>query len=134
MAATLQSRTLSIPIQCPPGRVYEFASNPENLPQWAAGLCKSVRKTESGWIVETPQGPMGVRFVEKNPFGVLDHYVNVAPDVEVYVPMRVLANGSGSELVFTLFRQPDMSDADFARDAESVERDLGTLKCLMEAA
>jgi hypothetical protein len=43
---------------------------------------------------------MKFRFVKRNEFGVLDHYVNPAPGVEVYVPMRVLANGSGSEVIF----------------------------------
>lgn len=46
--------------------------------------------------------------------------------------MRAVPNGSGSEVIFTLFRLPDMSDAKFAEDAGMVERDLKTLKCVME--
>src|SRR5712692_6779539 len=126
------SRTLSVSINRPPGKVYEFVSIPENLPKWATGFCKSVRKSDGDWIVETPQGPMKIRFVEKNDFGVLDHYVTVAPGVEVYVPMRVLPNGSGSELIFTLFRLPEMSDEKYAEDASLVERDLRTLKKVLE--
>ena len=126
------SRTLTVSIDSPPGRVYEFVSNPENLPQWAGGLCPSVRKSNDDWIAETPQGPMKIRFAEKNDFGVLDHYVTVAPGVEVYVPMRVLANGSGSVVIFTLFRLPDMSDKKYAEDASLVERDLRTLKKVLE--
>ena len=76
---------------------------------------------------------MKVRFVEKNDFGVLDHYVNPAPGVEVYVPMRVLSNGSGSEVIFTLFRLPDISDEKYAEDAGLVERDLRTLKSILES-
>lgn len=75
MAPIHESRTLSVTIACPPRTVYEFASNPENLPRWASGLCKSVWKSKAGWIAETPQGPVQIRFVEKNDFGVLDHYV-----------------------------------------------------------
>jgi len=113
--------------------VYGFVSIPENLPKWATGLCKSVRKSNGDWIVDTPQGPMKVRFVEKNDFGVLDHYVTVAPGVEVYVPIRVLPNGSGSEVIFTLFRSPDMSDEKYAEDIGLVERDLRTLKKILES-
>lgn len=76
---------------------------------------------------------MPVRFAEKNRFGVLDHYVNPVPDVEVYVPMRVLANGSGSEVMFTLFRMPEMTDDKFAEDAAMVEQDLNTLKTVLES-
>jgi len=75
---------------------------------------------------------MKVRFADANDFGIVDHYVYPAPGVEVYVPMRVLPNGSGSEVLFTLFRLPDMSDAKHAEDVRSVERDLRTLKKILE--
>jgi carbon monoxide dehydrogenase subunit G len=130
---TFTSRTLSVSIDRPPSKVYDFVSNPENLPKWATGLCKSIGKSNHDWIVETPQGSMKVRFAEKNDFGVLDHYVTVAPGVEVYVPMRVLANGSGSVVIFTLFRLPDMLDAKYAEDTSLVERDLSTLKRILES-
>lgn len=132
MAMIFASRTLSISIACHPGKVYGFVSNPENLPKWATGFCKSARKSNADWIVDTPQGPMKIRFSEKNEFGVLDHYVNPALGAEVYVPMRVLSNGSGSEVVFTLFRSPDMSDEKYAEDIELVEQDLRTLKKILE--
>lgn len=35
---TLKSLHISVSINCPVDKVYEFASNPENLPKWAAGL------------------------------------------------------------------------------------------------
>jgi hypothetical protein len=46
--------------------------------------------------------------------------------------MRVLANGSGSEVLFTLFRLPDMSDEQYAEDMQLVEHDLRALKDLLE--
>ncbi len=75
---------------------------------------------------------MTVRFVPKNTLGVLDHYVIPAPGVEVYVPMRVVPNGSGTEVLFTLFRLPDMLDEKYAEDAALVEDDLKRLKNLLE--
>jgi len=129
---TFPSRTLSVFINCPPAKVYVFVSNPENLPKWAGGLCKSVRKSNHDWIAETSQGPMKVRFAEKNDFGILDHYVSPTPGVEIFVPMRVIANGSGSELIFTIFRSLDMSDEKFAEDIGLVERDLQILKQVLE--
>lgn len=75
---------------------------------------------------------MKIRFAAKNDFGVADHYVNPAPGVEVYVPIRVLPNGSGSEVIFTIFRLPSMSDDKFAEDIGMIERDLMTLKNVLE--
>lgn len=132
MTTTFASQTLTVSIDCHPDKVYGLVSNPENLPRWATAFCKSVRKSNSDWIVETPQGPVTIRFVPRNTLGVLDHYVTPATGGEIYVPMRVLANGSGSEVIFTLFRLPEMSDEEFAWDAGLVEQDLGTLKKLME--
>jgi hypothetical protein len=132
MSTMLSSRTLSVSIRCSPGKVYEFVTNPENLPKWAQGLGQSVRKQGPDWMVDTPQGPMKIRFADKNRFGVMDHYVTTPAGVEVYVPMRVLANGSGSEVIFTLFRLPDMSDEKYAEDMRLVDRDLRALKDLLE--
>ncbi len=123
---------MSISIERHPNEVYEFVSNPENIPKWAKGLGKSVRKQGTYWIVDTPQGPMKLKFAEKNNFGVLDHYVTTPAGMEIYVPMRVLANGTGSEVLFTLFRLPGMTDEKYAEDMKMVEQDLQTLKTILE--
>jgi len=129
---TVESRTLSVRIDRSSDDVYDFVAQPANLPKWAAGLGASIALVGGEWIAETPRGPTTVRFAERNTFGVLDHFVSAAPGAEVYIPMRVIANGHGSEILFTLFRLADMSDATFAEDAASVERDLKALKVLLE--
>ncbi len=133
MATMHQSRNLSVQIGRNPRDVYNFTSVPENFPRWASGLGKSLKRKNGEWIAETPQGPIKVRFTERNEFGILDHYVIPESGVEIYIPMRVIPNGSGSELIFTLFRLSDVSDEKFAADAEWVMRDLTALKNLLEA-
>jgi hypothetical protein len=126
------SRTLSVSIAVHPTQVYAFVSDPRNLPQWAKGFCHAVRREEGGWIVETPQGPVKLRFAEQNTCGVLDHYVTPPTGEEIYVPMRVLPNGTGSEVLFTLFHPPDMSEEAFKEDVAVVGRDLRILKMVLE--
>ena len=46
--------------------------------------------------------------------------------------MRLIVSGNGCELMFTLFREPNMSDAQFTADAGWVQRDLDGLKGLLE--
>jgi hypothetical protein len=132
MAALLKSRTVSVAINCDPATVYEFVSNPENLPKWAKMFSRSIKKSNGGWVVETPQGQANARFSRRNDFGILDHYVSPAPGVEVFVPMRVVPNGSGSEVIFTVFQPGDMSDEKYAEDIRWVEQDLHHLKSIME--
>jgi hypothetical protein len=104
MATTFESLTIGIRINRPPDVVYDFTSVPENFLKWASGLGKSLTKTDGEWIAATPQGPMKVRFTDRNGFRVLDHYVIPEPGLEIYIPMRVISNGTGSEVLFTLFR------------------------------
>lgn len=112
--------------------VYQFISNPANLPQWATAFCQSIRQAGSDWIMQTSAGEIKVRFVPPNTFRVADHFVSPAPGVEIYVPLRVLPNGSGSEVVFTLFRSPDMTPEKLAEDMGLVQQDLQTLKHVLE--
>lgn len=133
-AVLFPCRNLSVSINRPPEVVYAFVANARNLPRWARGLGTSVRRGDDGWMVETPQGPVTVRFVARNRLGVLDHYVTTPTGEEVYVPMRVLRNGTGSEVIFTLFRGLSMSEEQAAQDAALVEEDLRRLKAVLEGA
>lgn len=132
MVTVLRSRTLSVSIERQPGEVYAFISDPRNLPKWAETFVQSVSESGNDWIVETPQGPMKWRFVGRNDFGVLDHYVSPTQGREILNPMRVIPNGHGSEVIFTLFQSPEMSDERYAEDVGMVETDLRTLKNVLE--
>ncbi len=133
MEAPRESRILSISINRVAEQAYDFLCVPENFPKWASGLAGSLRQVNDEWIAQTPDGPMKIRFSERNALGVLDHWVYPQPGVEIYIPMRVVSNAGGCELIFTLFRLPDMSDEKFSEDAEWVMRDLRAAKRVLEA-
>ena len=126
------SQHISISINRSADEVYEFASNPENLPKWAAGLSGSIKNVKGDWIAESPMGRIKIKFAEKNKFGILDHDVTLPSGEKIYNPMRVFPNNDGCELIFTLYKRPDMSDEMFAEDAKLVKRDLEKLKSLLE--
>ena len=127
-----KSLHISVSINRPADQVYEFASNPENLPKWAAGLSGSIKNINGDWIAESPMGRVSIKFAERNKFGILDHDVTLPSGAKVHNPMRVLPNNDGSELIFTLYHRPDMSERMFAEDAKAVARDLEKLKSLLE--
>jgi hypothetical protein len=126
-------RKLSVSINRSAAEAYEFLCLPENFPKWASGVGKSLRRVGGDWIAETPEGPATVRFPERNSYGVLDQSVQLPRGGSVYVPIRIVAQDQGCELVLTLFRRPEMSDEKFAADAEWVMRDLQAAKQLLEA-
>lgn len=129
------SRHLGVHIDRTVDDVYAYASDPANLPAWAHGLGSSIEKVGDRWVAEhSPLGRVTVAFAPRNELGVLDHDVTLPSGETVHNPVRVIVSGTGSEVVFTLRRQPGTSEADFERDADTVAADLARLKELLEAA
>jgi hypothetical protein len=113
--------------------VYNFASIPQNFQRWAAGLGRRFEQSGAEWTAEAPDGrSIRIRFSEPNEFGVLDHEVWVERR-STHNAVRVVPNGTGAEVLFVLLKTPDMSDEAFAADGAAVERDLQTLKALLES-
>ncbi|WP_109482821.1 polyketide cyclase [Paraburkholderia sp. C35] len=133
MTGIAEAKTISVAIARDSREVYAFMEHPLSFAQWASGLGKPLRGEGTQWTFESADGrPVTVRFTPRNSYGVLDHYVITEQGDEIYVPMRVVANRAGSEVLFTLFRAAGMSDAQFAADALWVERDLAELKRFLE--
>ncbi|BCZ79587.1 SRPBCC family protein [Paraburkholderia terrae] len=133
MADISESKTISVAIARDSREVYAFMEHPLSFAQWASGLGKPLRGEGTRWTFESADGKsVDVRFTPRNPYGVLDHYVSTGQGNEIYIPMRVIPNREGSEVLFTLFRTAGMSDAQFAADAQWVERDLAELKRFLE--
>jgi hypothetical protein len=128
-----RSRHISIGIDRPVTEVYDFAGDPLKLPTWAAGLAGStVEHDGDQWFTNSPVGPVRFTFAPRNAFGVLDHHVTLPSGETVYNPLRVISDGDGCEVIFTLRKRPEMTDEEFERDADAVAKDLATLKSLVE--
>jgi hypothetical protein len=130
-----KSRTISIPIDRPYAEVYEFLAEPRNFPSWASNLGADfahVGGTE--WSTTTRTGRVILRFASRNDFGVLDHAVYAEGTKPFITPMRVIANGDGAEILFTLLQRPGMTDAEFESEAEWVRSDFDALRSLLETA
>jgi hypothetical protein len=127
-----ETKHLSVSIGMDAQRAYDFLSQPENFPKWASGLSDSLKRVGGEWVALTPEGPAKVRFSGRNEMGVLDHWVYLKSGVEIYIPLRLIRNGDGCELVLTIFRHAGVTDERFAADADWVMRDLSTAKQLLE--
>ncbi|SHF36239.1 hypothetical protein SAMN05444392_11727 [Seinonella peptonophila] len=132
--STYNVKVVHISIKCSPEQVYAFILDPEKFTEWGGSFTRSpIRKINNEWIVDTTEGPMKVSFAPKNEFGVADQYVTFeAKGHEDYNAVRVVPNGSGSEVSFMMFQHPSIKDEDFASDAAKVETDLKSLKKALE--
>lgn len=130
---TMPARIIHISIERDWHDVARFVLAPGNMPQWAAGLGAGFEQRGDHWIADGgPIGEVEVRFAPLNEFGVADHDVTLPDGTIVQNALRVVPNGDGAEVMFTLLRQPTMSDADLEADAVHVRKDLETLKAILE--
>ncbi|MEO8314088.1 MAG: SRPBCC family protein [Pseudomonadota bacterium] len=126
-----RSHTVSVGIAVDPAAVYAYASDPANLPVWAPGFVKSIEKQGSHWLAQTSLGEAKFLFAAPNDLGVLDHDVAL-PSGTFHNPMRVISNGAGSEVLFTLLQLPGISDEQFKIDMDTVRADLNKLRTVLE--
>jgi hypothetical protein len=124
--------TKSVFIQASPQSVVRFLRDPENLPRWAVGFAKGVRKDHGGWVVMTGGGEMGMRIVADEATGVVDFFMCPAPGIEILAGSRVLPNLDGTEYVFTQFQAPGSPADQFMKSVEALRHELTVLKALLE--
>ena len=128
---TFKARTLSVTINRDWREVYQFAADPANMAQWAAGLGEDFSRDGEFWVAHQEGNPIRIHFTPSNPFGVINHDVHVGSDV-VHVASRVVPNDSGAEVTFLLLQERGMTNAEFERDAAMVQKDLDALKAILE--
>jgi hypothetical protein len=130
--ATMTARIIHISIERDWRDVYAFMSDRGKMPLWASGLSSGLKRDGDEWLAPGPLGNARVRFAPDNALGVVDHLVTLENGAKVHNALRVVPNGDGAEVMFTLLRQPGMSDAQFTADAATVAKDLAALKGILE--
>lgn len=129
---TFQTTNITISINDSKQKVYQFASNPENFPKWLAFVKSVSKKSDRVWIAESDLGKIEIELSPENEFGILDHEVKLPDGTKVYNPLRIIENGKGSEVIFTLFKMPNKTEEEFNADSNLVKADLKTLKDILE--
>lgn len=128
----MKADTQAVSIEAPPSRVLDLIADPENLPRWAVGFARAVRRDGERWIVTTGGGEVGLRIRADRAAGTVDFVLEPAPGVEALAASRVIPRGAASELVFTQFQAPGMPDEAFRASVEALGHELKVLKALAE--
>jgi hypothetical protein len=131
-----RSDTRAVTIDAPAADVFAFVADPENLPRWAVGFCRAIRRDpeKAGqWIVSTAHGDLPIRFVTDSQRGTVDFYLTPTPAVEAAAFSRVMPNGLGAEYVFTQFQAPGMPDEVFDGQVQALVEELQVLRSLIQA-
>ena len=132
MPDMFEFRHVSVSIDRPPQVVYDFIADGSNLVQWATGLGTKFERDGDQWLAQGPLGTARVRIAKPNDLGVADQTVTLESGLTAHNPIRVIPNGKGSTVTFTLLRQPGVSEEKFTSDANWVRKDLEALKMILE--
>ncbi|HEX2023080.1 MAG TPA: hypothetical protein VHF00_00105 [Acidimicrobiales bacterium] len=130
----MRSDTQTVTIDAPPGAVLRFVADARNLPRWAIGFAKDVRRQHDRWMVTTGQGEVALAVDADESTGTVDFRFEAAAGEEATAFARVVPNGQGAEFVFTQLQQPGTPDEVFEQLVATVRHELVTLKALLEVA
>lgn len=128
----MRADTQTISIDTTPQQLLTYVANPENLPKWAVGFAKTVRREGGGWVVETGSGEMALRIEADATRGTVDYWLTPAPGVSTLAASRVIPRGARSEYVFTQFQASGMPDEVFAKSIQALRHELTVLRALLE--
>jgi len=131
----MRSNTQSVRLPGNPADVFAFLADPENLPRWAVGFCRAIRRDgEDRWIIETPSGSeLSVRYASHSALGTIDFHMRMAPGAKAVAYSRVMPTGDGAEYVFTQFQSADMPDAVFDGQVSALTEELRVLQAIFRA-
>jgi hypothetical protein len=125
--------TASALIEAPPERVFAYVSVPENQPEWAVNFVRSTRALGDGrYVMETPVGELTYRADTDAGRGTVD-FVFDGPQGDSVLPARVVPHPAGSVFMFTILRQPGMSDDAWDAGKRGLDEELVVLKQRLES-
>jgi uncharacterized membrane protein len=130
---SVKAHTFTTTINRPRDEVFAFINEIKNLPKWADGFAKEVKAVDGHHKVVTPDGEMLLTFESNPKLGVIDMWAGPTQDQMDVFPVRVYARPDGSTVTtMTLFQSPGVDDAVFAKQVESLTRETGQLKQMLE--
>src|SRR5215216_7813656 len=125
MTMNADTQTIMLPVSAE--EAFAFLAEPENLPRWAVGFGRGIRREADVWIVQTTQGEMPIRVVADARHGTIDFHMTVSPEVEAVAYSRVVPNEADAEYVFTQFQLPGMVDEVFTAQRTALAEELAIL-------
>src|SRR5437773_1068552 len=86
----MRTSTQTITIEAPPEEVFELVADLEQLPSWAIGFAKGIRRVNGTWLVRTGNGEeLPIRLETTPEQGVVDFWFG-PPGAEVPAATRVI--------------------------------------------
>jgi uncharacterized protein YndB with AHSA1/START domain len=127
-----RSETRTISIRANPSAVFDLLSDASAFPRWAPAFAPAIRPDGDHWIVERDGSEARIAVRVSRDSGTVDILRAERPTSGAF--MRVLPNGEGSELLFTLFFPAGTDEQAVVAQMTTVEQELEAVRSLCEAS
>lgn len=132
-----ETKTLTVSIDASFETVFNDLSEPTTHPEWAVEFFhgKAERRGDGEIVANVPRmgGAVRIKVDSDVSSGVID--VFLAPGEQAFgspIPVRLLENGSGVDVLWTLARSPGMPDTAWTEGLNSMQAELQKLKARHE--
>ena len=134
MKTISRSAIKAVDIQAPFERVFGFLANPINWPRYAVVNLRSVSPGEHGWFkMVTKFGHGEIRVNPVKELGIIDHDWR-DPQANWTVPARIVGNGDGVTVMFTVFQPPIMTGEQFDQAMKEMDLEMNKLREVLESS
>jgi len=133
-----QTQTITADIDAPLEAVISELANPMSHPSWATaffeGEAEAVTDSEVRVTVPLMGGPCRMRIDADVDHGIIDIFLaSGEAEYGEPLPVRVVRNGEGATVLWTLSRFPGMPESAFSAGCASMQEELSNLKAKMES-
>jgi hypothetical protein len=134
---TMVTETVRVTIDAALETVAADLSDPMTHPEWGTEFFSTpaTRVADNEITVTVPRmgGEVTMKVVADPNAGIVDLYLApVGAPFGPPIPVRVVPNADGADVLFTLARFPGLTDEQWAEGVASMQRELGNLKSRLE--
>lgn len=136
---TMTTETLTVTIDAPVDVVASDLANPQAHPQWATDFFAgpAAPAADDTWTANVPMmgGEVSMKVDADIANGRIDLYLApIGAPFGPPLPVRVIPNGDGCDVLFTLARFPGQPDSAWTGGLASMQRELMNLKSRHEVS
>ena len=129
----MNTNTVTAYFNAPRDKVFAYLADIENLPRWATGFCKELKKEGSDHKIVTPIGELYFSIDSDPKTGVVDMASGPDKETMAFWPVRVAAMpDGGSLLLFTALQMPGRPDEEFAADCRGLKEEFENIRQAVE--
>jgi hypothetical protein len=129
----VQAETTTTVINRSRDEVFTYLNEIRNITEWASDLAQELNVANGRHKVVTPEGELFLTYDSHPDLGLIDMWAGPTEDLMAPLAVRVLPlQDRYSVVTMTLTRPPDLDDAGYAKQLESLTWESANLKQLLE--